>query len=145
MKVYIAADHAGYKLKEQLRKYLTKQHTIVDLSKKQSRTDDYPDQAKKLSNKIKDNTVGILICHSGLGICIAANKLKGIRAATIRTIKAAKLAKKHNNANVLCLGQEFTSLEKAKKIIDTFLNTKFIGNQEPRHQRRVNKITALES
>jgi len=104
---------------------------------------DYPDYAVKLGRKIQEGAAsqGVLICGSGIGIAIAANKLHGIRAATVENPIAAKLAKEHNNANVLCLGSRFVAKEYASEIVESWLTAKF---QEGRHTGRVAKISALD-
>ena len=100
---------------------------------------DYPDYAKKVSNRVskRKSDIGILVCGSGTGMAISANKTKGIRAAVGYNVKSTQLSRQHNNANVLCLGSRLTKKKDIKKIIKIFLNTKFEGG---RHKRRVKKI-----
>lgn len=146
MKIFIGSDHAGFKLKEQIKKYLTKLKVkYEDLGNQQfDPTDDYPDYAKKVAQKVAKtkNNKGILICDSGAGMCIAANKVKGIRAVNAYTPKIAIKSRQHNNTNILCLGQSYISSSQAKKIIKVWLQTKF--SRGARHCRRVNKIKQIE-
>ena len=133
--IYIASDHAGYSLKS----ILTKRFNLTDLGcDSAEQSVDYPDFAQKLSQKIENNDFGILICGSGIGISIAANRSKHIRAALCENEKTAALSRKHNNANVLCLGARLIGEEKAIKIVETFISTKFEGG---RHDARVEKLS----
>ncbi len=144
--IYLGADHAGFPLKEKLKKWLTKKKIpFIDLGDKKLRpTDDYPDYAAKVARAVaKNKSLGILICGSAQGICIAANKIKGIRAVAPFTLQEAGLSRKHEDANIICLSGWFFTLMKAKKMIELFLNTSFSG--EKRHVRRINKIKKLES
>jgi ribose 5-phosphate isomerase B len=138
-KILLASDHAGYKLKEIVKKYLLKKNKIVqDLGTENENSVDYPYFAHLLAKKIrKKNQFGILICGSGTGMNIAANKHKKVRAALCYNIKSAKLSRLHNNANVISLGARLTKKNVALKCINTFIKTKFKGG---RHLRRVNKI-----
>lgn len=142
--VYLGADHAGYKLKEQLKRVLSKEYRIVDLGASSIKSDDdYPDYAFRVAKRVvKHNAIGILICGSSEGVCIAANKVKGVRAISAWAQKTAKLAREHNDANVLCLSGWDLAADKAQKIISTFLSTDF--SNEPRHARRVSKIVRFE-
>ena len=136
----IASDHAGYKLKEDIKNYLiSKNVSIIDLGPLSDGSVDYPVFAKKVSNRLrsKKSDKGILICGSGTGMAISANKTKGIRAAVCYNIKSTKLSRQHNNANVICIGARFTNKSIALKLVATFLKTKFEGG---RHLRRVKKI-----
>jgi len=145
MKIYIGADHAGFKLKAKLRKYLKeKKHTVVDIgAKKLNKKDDYPVYAYKVAKSvIKYKAKGILICGSAEGICIAANKVKGIRATPVWTLQNARLSRKHTDANVLCLSGRELSNEKAKKIVHTWLKTEF--SKAPRHIRRIKELKGIE-
>ncbi len=145
MKIYIGADHAGFELKQKVKKYLDSigvayedvgAHRFV-------KTDDYPLYAAKVGRKVASNdSFGILFCGSSHGICIAANKIKGIRAVSVNTVKDASLARLHNDANILCLSGWNTPLKLTEKIIKTFLFTLFSG--EERHRRRIRQIAALE-
>ncbi|MCX6740200.1 MAG: RpiB/LacA/LacB family sugar-phosphate isomerase [Candidatus Parcubacteria bacterium] len=145
--LYLGADHAGFKLKEQLKKYLlTQKIKFADLGNlKLDKNDDYPDFGFKVAKAVSkdDGSKGILICGSSFGVCIVANKVKGIRAVSISNIKDAKLSREHNDANVLCLSGWDLKLPLAQKIIKIWLDTKFNG--APRHKRRLNKISRYES
>ena len=139
-KICIASDHAGYNLKETIKDYLINKHvSIFDIGPYQKKSVDYPDYAKKLAKRVKarKSDIGILVCGSGTGMAISANKTKGIRAAVAYNIKSTQLSRQHNNANVLCLGSRLTKRKDIKRIIKIFLNTKFEGG---RHKRRVKKI-----
>jgi len=139
-KVCIASDHAGYKLKEDIKNFLiSKNISIFDLGPVNKNSVDYPDFAKKVSNRVKINKkdVGILVCGSGTGMAISANKIKGIRAAVCYNIKSTRLSRLHNNANIISLGSRLTKKKIAFKLVSIFLNTKFEGG---RHLRRVKKI-----
>lgn len=145
--LYLGADHAGFKLKEQIIKYfITQKIRYINLGNlKLDKNDDYPDFGYKVAKFVaKDkNSKGILICGSSFGVCIVANKVKGIRAVSISNIKDAKLSRQHNDANVLCLSGWDLKLPMAQKIIKTWLVTKF--SDAPRHKRRINKISRYES
>ncbi len=134
--VYIASDHAGYKLKSQLLEIFPK---IADLGTKSDESVDYPDFAHKLTREIvkSKNNFGILICGTGVGMSIAANRKKGIRAGLVSNTKTARLIRKHNDANVLVLPGRFIKTEEAKKCVQAFLTTKF---ELGRHKKRINKI-----
>ncbi len=139
-KICISSDHAGYEIKEFIKEMLIKSKiSITDLGPFFNKSVDYPDYAKKVSNRIskRKSDIGILVCGSGTGMAISANKTKGIRAAVGYNIKSTQLSRQHNNANVLCLGSRLTKKKNIKKIIKIFLNTKFEGG---RHKRRVKKI-----
>lgn len=146
MKVFIGSDHAGFRLKQELKKYLTSiKVEYEDVGNLRfDKTDDYPDFAKKVGQKVSKtrNSRGILICDSGVGVCTAANKVKGIRAANVYNLKMAKKSREHNNANILCLGQDYITSDQAKKIVKVWLNTKFSSGV--RHRRRINKIKQIE-
>ena len=134
--VYIASDHAGFKLKSQLLKIFSK---MADLGTKSNESVDYPDFAHKLTKEVlknKDN-LGILICGTGVGMSIAANRKKGIRAGLVNNTKTARLIRKHNDANVLVLPGRFINTNEAKKCVQAFLSTKF---ESGRHRKRINKI-----
>ncbi len=138
-KIFIASDHAGYSLKEYVISKFSKKTKLVDLGPKTDDSVDYPDFAKKLSKKIasKKGSFGILVCGSGTGMAIAANKTKNVRAALCYSIKNTKLSRLHNNANIITLGQRLISKKKAFSLIKIFLSTKFEGG---RHLRRVKKM-----
>ena len=135
-KIFIASDHAGYSLKNSI---ISKFKKINDLGPKSKDSVDYPDFAKKLSKKVASNkgSFGILICGSGMGMAIAANKTKNIRAALCYSAKNTKLSRLHNNSNVITLGSRLTKKNSALKLIDVFFKTKFEGG---RHNKRVKKI-----
>ena len=144
-KVYIGADHAGFKLKEKLKKWLDKKHIQYEDvgAKTLDKDDDYPDFAEKLARKVvKDKSLGILICGSAQGVCIAANKIRGARAVVPFDVKEAKLAREHNKANVICLSGWYFNPLKATKMVWKFFKTPF--SKEQRHIRRVEKISKLE-
>ena len=138
-KIFIASDHAGYRLKKNIISKLSKIKKIVDLGPQSTDSVDYPDYAKKLSKKVASNkgSFGILICGSGMGMAITANKTKNIRAALCYSLKNTKLSRLHNNANIITLGERLINNKKAFNLIKIFLNTKFEGG---RHLRRVKKI-----
>jgi len=139
-KILLASDHAGFVLKKTISKFLTKRGTkIFDLGTKNNNSVDYPDFAHLLAKKMKNqnNSIGILICGSGLGMVMAANRHKNIRAALCYNIKSAKMSRTHNNANVIAIGSRLTKKSVALKCINTFLKTDFEGG---RHLRRVRKI-----
>lgn len=140
MKLAIACDHAAYDLKESLKKYLKdKGHELVDFGCNSSDSVDYPDFAHPLAESVVNQEVnyGILMCGSGQGMSMSANKHKDVRSALCWTEEIAKLAREHNNANVLTLPARFIDEAKAKAIVDEFLQTEFEGG---RHERRVDKI-----
>ena len=139
-KICIASDHAGFNLKENIKDYLiNKNVSIIDLGPNENKSVDYPDYAKKIGNRIKSkkSDIGILVCGSGTGMAISANKFKNIRAAVCYDIKSTRLSRQHNNANIIALGARLTSRNLALKLVDIFLKTKFEGG---RHLKRVNKI-----
>jgi len=139
-RVLLASDHAGFKLKDKIKRFLIKKgNTVLDLGTKNINSVDYPDYAHLLSKKMKNNKgqFGILICGSGIGMDMAANKHKNIRAALCYNLKSAKLSRKHNNANVMALGSRLMKTSTAIKCVNTFLKNKFDGG---RHLKRVKKI-----
>ena len=143
--IYIGSDHAGFHLKEKIRKWLEHKHVpYIDVGNKRlDPKDDYPDFAIALARKVvADKSLGILVCGSSHGMCIAANKIKGARAVIPYSLKEARLSKEHNNANIICLSGWFMHMHKAKRMIEVFLTTPF--SQEPRHVRRLQKIRRLE-
>lgn len=144
-KIYIASDHAGYEFKEKIKECLQdKGFEVEDLGTNNGDAVDYPDYAFKLGKKVTadKNSLGILICGTGIGMCIAANKVKGVRAAHCTSSMEAKMTKKHNKANVLCLGARIISYDLAVKIIDCFIENGFEGG---RHEERVEKIVEYEN
>jgi len=142
--IHIAADHAGYKLKQKIKEYLfEKGYPIVDWgAHKLDKNDDYPDYAKKVGKAVQKNGKGILICGSAEGMCIAANKILGIRAIAAWDVKNAKLSREHNDANVLCLSGRQLTQKKAEQIVMTWLKTEF--SKDKRHVRRIEKIKKME-
>ncbi len=139
-KLLLASDHAGFKLKEQIKTYLIgKGNKVIDLGTKNNKSVDYPYYAHLLSKQIRKskNSFGILVCGSGTGMLITANKHKKIRAALCYNEKSTKLSRQHNNANVMTIGSRLTKKNMALKCVNIFLKTKFEGG---RHLRRVNKI-----
>ena len=125
--IFIASDHAGYRLKEYVISKFSKKIKLIDLGPKTDDSVDYPDFAKKLSKKIasKKGSFGILVCGSGTGMAIAANKTKNVRAALCYSIKNTKLSRLHNNANIITLGQRLISKKKAFSLIKIFFNTRY--------------------
>ena len=145
MKIFIATDHRGVEIEKQIIDYLkTMNVEVIPTSLKHYDTDDYPDFAYDVCQNVINNkdSLGILICGTGIGMSIAANKVKGIRAAKCVSTDEAYYAKFHNAANVLCLSMS-TSLENMCEIIDTFINTK--NAEDERHLRRIEKIIKIES
>ena len=151
MKIYLGADHGGFKLKQSIKKFLIRKgYSVVDMgNKKYVKTDDYPDYGIKVGKKVAKNkkSFGILFCGSAEGICIAANKIKKIRAVAVWNLETARLSREHNDANVLCLSggamkkpskQLTLSPKKAENIILKWLKTEF--TKEKRHIRRIKKI-----
>ena len=138
-KIIIASDHAGYSLKEYIKKFLLKKKLFLkDVGSKSNNKVDYPDYAHKLSKLIKNNsTIGVLICGSGQGMIMTANKHKNIRAALCYDAKSTKLSRLHNDANIITLGSRLVSKKNAIKYINIFLKTKFEGG---RHKKRIKKI-----
>ena len=139
-KICIASDHAGFKLKEYIKDFLiNKNISIIDLGPADENSVDYPDYAKKLSNriKLKKSDIGILVCGSGTGMAMTANKIKGIRAAVCYNLKSTRLSRQHNDANIISIGSRLTKKNTALKLVSAFLKTKFEGG---RHLRRVKKI-----
>jgi|Deesub1362A_J573_1020465.scaffolds.fasta_scaffold00077_23 RpiB/LacA/LacB family sugar-phosphate isomerase len=145
-KVFIGSDHAGFKLKEQIKEYLAELGVdYEDLGNHElDPHDDYPDYALKVAEKVAETkSRGILICDSGVGVCIVANKVKGIRAVNAGSVRIAEMSRRHNNTNVLCLGQDYVTVDEAKDIVKAWLETEF--SSESRHHRRVDKITRIEN
>lgn len=140
MKIAIGSDHAGYDLKEIIKNHLANQgHDVVDVGTHSKESTDYPTHAKEVAKKVLKLEVdkGILICGTGIGIGITANKFKGIRCAMVSEAYSAKMSVEHNNANVISFGARVVGDEVAKAIVDSFLNAKYT---ELRHQRRIEMI-----
>tara|TARA_B100000700_G_scaffold319719_1_gene415512 strand:- start:1892 stop:2362 length:471 start_codon:yes stop_codon:yes gene_type:complete len=139
-KISISSDHAGYKLKEYLKGYLLKKKIKVkDFGPKSQNSVDYPDFAKKVARDVssKKSNIGILVCGSGTGMAMSANKFKKIRAAVCYNRVSTRLSRQHNNANIIALGARLTKKNIAVRLVNVFLSTKFEGG---RHLRRVNKV-----
>lgn len=145
MQIYLGSDHGGYKIKEMLEDYLKEEgHQVLDVGLFDAvQKVDYPDIAREVSEKVLENegSVGFLVCGTGMGVCMAANKLKGIRAVTVHDVSTARLAKQHNNANVITMGERVVGEVVARDIVDAFLEADFEGD---RHMRRLDKIKAIE-
>ena len=140
-KIFISCDHGGFYLKEQIVAYLLKKSfKTIDLGTKDSCSVDYPDYSYVLVDKLKNNLdcIGILLCGTGIGMSIAANRYFHIRAALCTDVDMARLSRQHNDANVLVIGGRTTSLNSAKKIIDAFVSTEF---EKGRHTKRLKKIS----
>ena len=144
MKISIGADHAGFSLKEQLRQRLAAEgHEVVDYGTNSAESVDYPDYAQPVSRDVAGGRAdrGILVCSTGIGMAMAANKVHGVRAAPGQSDDEVRLTREHNDANVLTLGAKYMDDHRAMQLIEIFLNTEFIGG---RHSRRVAKIAQLE-
>ena len=145
MKVVLASDHRGYQLKDSLKKFLEERKIeFLDVGTFSADSVDYPDFAMLAAEKVShgDYDRGILICGSGIGMCIVANKFPGIRAAVCHDVSAAEMSRKHNDSNMLGLGADVINEELARKILNVWLETKFEGG---RHLRRIQKISEIES
>lgn len=143
MIIPIASDHAGFEAKEKVKAWLEEMdHMPVDFGTHSDESVDYPDFAVQVAEKVNEgeHDKGILICGSGQGMCMTANKYKNVRAALVYDDNSAKMTRQHNNANILCLPGRELSEDNLKKIVSTWLNTEFDGG---RHERRVNKIHDL--
>jgi ribose 5-phosphate isomerase B len=144
MKIAIAADHAGFSLKEKLRHRLTDEgHEVLDFGTHSEESCDYPDFAQSLGRDVSrgHSDRGILVCSTGIGMAMAANKIDGIRAAPAQNEDEVSFTRQHNDANVLTLGAKYMDVDRALELTHIFLNTEFIGG---RHARRVAKIAQLE-
>ena len=145
MRIAAGADHAGWPLKEGLVRFLMDRGwDVEDFGTFSDESVDYPDYAQKVARAVADGQVdrGLLLCGTGLGMCISANKVTGVRAVTVHDVISARLARQHNDANVITMGARLVTEEVAKEVLATWLDTEFAGG---RHQRRVEKIQALES
>jgi len=144
MKIGLGADHGGYKLKQLIKEHLEKNgYEVVDYGTNSSDSVDYPDYGKKVAQAVIDSEVekGIVCCGTGIGISLAANKVKGIRCANVSDTFSAKMSRAHNNCQMIALGERVLGAGLALEIVDAFLNTEFEGD---RHQRRVDKIMDIE-
>lgn len=145
MNISLASDHGGFALKEHLKEYLEKQgHTVTDCGTHSTDSCDYPDFGLAAARAVAAGQCqrGIVVCTTGIGISITANKVRGIRCALCRDLLSAQLTRRHNDANVLALAGGFTGPFEAEQIVDAFLNTEFEGG---RHRRRVEKIMEIEN
>ncbi|MCJ7498583.1 MAG: ribose 5-phosphate isomerase B [candidate division Zixibacteria bacterium] len=145
MKIALGADHKGYQYKEKVKKFLQgKGYEVIDFGTFSEESVDYPDFGFKVAKAVSNGDVerGILFCWSGIGMCISANKIKGVRAALCLNEEMAKLSREHNDSNVLSLSAKFIPEEKLLKIVEVWLNASFEGG---RHQRRLDKISLEES
>lgn len=144
MKVVIGSDHGGFELKEVLKNHLTeKGFDVTDVGTYDTNSVDYPDIAQKACAEITSGRCefGVLVCGTGIGISMAANKVRGIRCALVSNEYSAEMTKRHNNANVLAFGGRVTGPDLAKNILDAYLGAEFEGG---RHQNRIDKISAIE-
>lgn len=143
MKISIGCDHGGFLLKEQVVQYLKQKYEVQDYGCYSLDSCDYPVYAKKVANDVSKgiSEFGVLICTTGIGMSITANKFKNVRAALVTNLESANLTRMHNNSNVICLGAKFTSYDEAIQYIEAFLTQKFEGG---RHLRRVNQIEEEE-
>jgi len=144
MRIAIGADHAGFALKCELAGYLTDTgHDVVDLGAHDLTRVDYPDYGAAVGRAVAkgDAVLGVCVCGSGIGIAIAANKIHGVRAAVVHDVTSARLARLHNDANIICLGERLIGAEVAKEALSAFIATAFEGG---RHAGRIDKITQLE-
>ena len=139
MKIAIASDHGGYNLKSELFNYLSKNYEIVDFGTNSTQSCDYPVFAKKVVNAILNDGFdkGILICGTGIGMAISANRFKGIRAANVSDTFSARMTRMHNDSNILTLGERVIGYGLAKDIVDIWLKTEYEGG---RHQKRIDMI-----
>ena len=138
--ICISSDHAGFKTKELIKNFLIENYlSIIDLGPQEDKSVDYPDFAKKIAKRIrsKRSEIGILVCGSGTGMAMSANKFKGVRAAVGYNLKSTYLSRLHNNANILCLGARLNNKKNILKMLKIFLQTSFEGG---RHSRRIRKI-----
>ncbi len=144
MKIAIAADHAGFVLKEKLRRKLVDDgHEVVDFGTNNLESCDYPDFAQSVARDVAQHRCdrGILVCGTGIGMAIAANKVTGVRAAPAQNEEEVRLTREHNDANILTMGERFVEADRAARMVDIFLATEFIGG---RHSRRLAKIAKME-
>ena len=136
-------DHGGFSLKTLLIEHLTESgHDVLDLGTYTNERVDYPDFAETVAKSVAsvESSFGLLVCGSGIGVCMVANKIAGIRAATIHDVTSAHLSREHNDANIICLGERLIGPEVAKEALDIFLESEF---QEGRHLQRVEKINKI--
>jgi len=144
MRIVVGSDHAGFELKTMVADHLEAAgHAVIDVGTHDSVSVDYPDYGAAVGRAVVggEAELGIAVCGSGVGICIAANKITGVRGATVHDVTSARLSREHNNANVMCLGQRFIGPQVALDAVDAFLTAQFAHG---RHDRRVDKIHQLE-
>lgn len=144
MKIAIGADHAGFRLKEHVRDHLRAEgHEVVDVGTASEESTDYPDYAKVVAENVSHGVAerGVLVCSTGIGMSIAANKIHGIRAALGANEDSVRLTRAHNDANVLTIGAKYTDPQSAERFVDVFLSTPFDGG---RHERRLSKVAQME-
>ena len=144
-KIIIGNDHAGVNLKFEIKKYLESiNFDVINVGVDTNDSFDYPKISLEVCNKLKKENAkfGIIICGSGVGVSIAANKIKGIRAACVSDSLSSRLSRLHNNANVICFGERIVGIETAKEIVREFVNTNFLGD---RHKKRVDQISQIEN
>jgi ribose 5-phosphate isomerase B len=145
MRIALASDHAGFQLKEEVKRYLASAHVqCVDFGTDSEASVDYPDFAARVARAVaaREFDRGILVCGTGIGMAMAANKVGGIRAASVTDLDSARLSREHNDINVLALAGRLTPSDLARQIVRVFLDTPFAGD---RHQRRLDKIASLEA
>ncbi len=145
MNIALGSDHAGYRLKTVIAAHLVDLgHEVIDVGTFSPDSVDYPDYGATVAKTVVTGVarLGVAVCGSGIGICMAASKVAGARAGTVHDVTSARMARLHNDANIMCLGERFTGDQVAIDAVDAFLGTEFEGG---RHQRRVDKIMALES
>ncbi|MDZ4225548.1 MAG: RpiB/LacA/LacB family sugar-phosphate isomerase [Candidatus Andersenbacteria bacterium] len=146
MKVFLAADHRGFTLKEELKSWLEEEgREVVDLGAESLvEDDDYSQYGIKLGEAVEaePGSFGVGVCGSGIGMAVAANKVRSVRAGLVHDVEIVKIGRSDDNMNVLALGADFISLEQAKEVVRVFLDTAFVNNE--RHQRRLNEISAYE-
>lgn len=144
MRIAIGSDHAGLQMKDSIRDHLVQQgHTVIDAGTNSDESVDYPDYAVAVARKVGSDEVdrGVLVCGSGVGMAIAANKVAGVRAAACYTVELARLSRQHNDSNVLSLGERLIDGELSIEIVDAWLDSEF---EAGRHSGRVNKLTELD-
>jgi ribose 5-phosphate isomerase B len=143
--IAIGSDHAGFKAKEELKKMLqARGFTVIDVGTSSEESTDYPDYAAGVGRAVSGGTAerGVLVCGTGIGMCMTANKIRGIRAALVTDEMTAEMSRRHNDANVFCAGARVLATDVMKKLLEKWLDTPFEGG---RHERRVRKIDELDS
>lgn len=144
MRIYVGADHAGFKLKEHVREWLqTRGHDVVDVGTHAEDSVDYPDYAREVALAVGggEADLGVLVCGTGLGMAIAANKFPGVRAVQVSDPEMARMARRHNNANIITLAGRYLAPERADQVLEAFLAAEY---ENGRHQHRIDKISAFE-